>query len=551
MSFEEHMIDDGFDDAQDYMDYLSNQADDFFTNYYERNDFNFNRKPNIRTMQLYDWDTVLNFGKYKGETIKEVFNKDAQYIYWAFNDIETFCPSEEVFKSLKVRNTEMPILKLKEKKDLDIEVKKVLDEHLERYKRKVRELNSETMEELHEEIEYLKNENNSCCHFKKKIDGGTDGKIQWIFYDDCTLEICGDGCMPNYYYVMGGLEIGTKSPWNSYLDSIVSIIIEDGITSVGYYAFCNCSKLTSIIIPNSVVKIGDCAFNNCCNLTSITIPENVKRIGKFAFSNCENLQIVNYNAINCELMGCSMGYSNDSYAVTDTVFSNCNAFAVLNIGKLVKTIPYGAFYECCGLNSVIIPKNVTSIKDGAFFGCINLVSIVIPESIATIDESVFRGCDNLKHFCVQRKIPPTTTNDDYERYWYPSNDINKDICVLHVPIGSKNQYTNADYWKEFKTINDDIGKPIVKVVGIDQEAIYENDKVYHNVYFANYPRLDFSETVIKKSCLENICIESLFESKFPGMIKKVECEPYEIIDTKTGEKKILIWKNEFFPNQEE
>ena len=78
----------------------------------------------------------------------------------------------------------------------------------------------------------------------------------------------------------------STAPWDSQRDKIKTVVIKDGVTSIGKYAFFWCSGLTSITIPNSVTSIGEHAFANCSGLTSITIPNSVTSIGNGAFSGC-------------------------------------------------------------------------------------------------------------------------------------------------------------------------------------------------------------------------------------------------------------------------
>ena len=76
--------------------------------------------------------------------------------------------------------------------------------------------------------------------------------------------------------------------------SLTSVVIGDSVTSIGYEAFYNCSSLTSVVIPDSVTSIGGSAFYNCSSLTSVTIPDSVTSIGGVAFSGCSSLTTVNY-----------------------------------------------------------------------------------------------------------------------------------------------------------------------------------------------------------------------------------------------------------------
>ena len=138
------------------------------------------------------------------------------------------------------------------------------------------------------------------------------------------LTISGTGNMENWEYE-------NKAPWYEIRESIKEVIIEEGITSIGDYAFANCTSLTSIEIPEGVTSIGICAFGGCTSLTSIEIPDSV-------------INIKNY-----------------------------------------------AFYFCASLENIEIPENVNSIGASAFEGCTSLTNITIPENLTNIEYDVFEG----------------------------------------------------------------------------------------------------------------------------------------------------------------
>ncbi|MBE6594490.1 MAG: leucine-rich repeat domain-containing protein, partial [Ruminococcaceae bacterium] len=108
-----------------------------------------------------------------------------------------------------------------------------------------------------------------------------------------------------------------------------SVTIGDGVTSIGNYAFYNCTGLTSVTIGDGVTSIGDSAFRGCLSLTSINIPDGVTSIGNSAFYGCTILTSV-------------------------------------TIGDGVISIGYSAFRFCSSLTSINIPNSVTSIANWAF-----------------------------------------------------------------------------------------------------------------------------------------------------------------------------------------
>ena len=87
---------------------------------------------------------------------------------------------------------------------------------------------------------------------------GTFGdNVNWNLDTETELlKIIGTGAMKHYYY-------NSQAPWYSYISSIKSVEIEEGVTSIGDYAFQYCSGLTSVTIPNSVTSIGNEAFGGC------------------------------------------------------------------------------------------------------------------------------------------------------------------------------------------------------------------------------------------------------------------------------------------------
>jgi hypothetical protein len=159
------------------------------------------------------------------------------------------------------------------------------------------------------------------------------------------------------------------------------IVIPNGTTSIGEYAFYNYSTLESIVIPNSVTTIGDYAFYYCTLLKSIVIPDDVTSIGIAAFEGCELLESV---------------VIPDSVTYLDgRAFFNCISLTSVVIGNGVTDINNYTFSGCSSLTSVVIGNSVTGINGRAFENCISLTSIVIPKSVTYIALGAFYECTSL------------------------------------------------------------------------------------------------------------------------------------------------------------
>ena len=166
--------------------------------------------------------------------------------------------------------------------------------------------------------------------------------------------------------------------------SLTSVTIGDSVTTIGEGAFCECSSLTSVTIPDSVTTIGDAAFLVCSSLTSVTIPDSVTTIEAYTFYECSCLT--------------SVTIPDSVTTIGDYAFSGCSSLTSVTIGDSVTTIGEGAFCECSSLTSVTIPDSVTTIGDAAFLVCSSLTSVTIPDNVTIIGGYAFARCSNLREF---------------------------------------------------------------------------------------------------------------------------------------------------------
>ena len=186
---------------------------------------------------------------------------------------------------------------------------------------------------------------------------GTCGNdLTWSFADG-ILTISGSGAMENYH--MNGTQ-----PWALLNRQITDVSLPDELTSLGDYAFTDCTGLTSVTIGNSVTSLGEYSFLGCTGLTSITIGNNVTSIGKYAFCGCTGLT--------------SVTIPNNVTCIGESAFEGCTGISSVAIGNGVTSIGTEAFRGCSSLQDAIIGDSVGFIGDIIFYDCNNLTSLSLP-----------------------------------------------------------------------------------------------------------------------------------------------------------------------------
>ena len=249
----------------------------------------------------------------------------------------------------------------------------------------------------------------------------TDEELKEAFVDEWGVKYSKDGrkLLKAPYELNGTYSIrkGTKIicdwafGWSKFIGcrSLTSLVIPDGVTSIGKSAFSGCEYLSSIVIPDSVTSIGDMAFCGCSSLTRLVIPGSVSGIGFSAFENCKSLRsivipesVVNLNGNpfcrwDGELKCLSPYFIYDNKVLFNKDKSKIIAFRDKNttsyvIPDSVSCIGIGAFAYCKSLTSIVIPDSVTRIGGIAFLFCESLSNIVIPDSVTCIEKRAFAFC---------------------------------------------------------------------------------------------------------------------------------------------------------------
>ena len=276
----------------------------------------------------------------------------------------------------------------------------------------------------------------------------------WAFYG-CTGELIINSKIVEKNYSSDNYPMYNRYSW-LYGSKFTKLTIGNSVTSIGSYAFRNCTSLTSVTIPDSVTSMGEWAFYGCTSLTSVnisnlsawckidfsdsyanplyhaeklylngievtelTIPSDITTIKEYAFYGCSSLTNVTipdsvtsikwYAFYNCSSLT-SVTIGNSVTSIGDNAFYYCRSLTNVTIGNSVTSIGESAFSSCTSLTSVTIPNSVTSIGESAFSGCTSLTSITIPNSVTSIGWGAFYGCKSLTSITIPNSVTSIGNN---------------------------------------------------------------------------------------------------------------------------------------------
>ena len=208
--------------------------------------------------------------------------------------------------------------------------------------------------------------------------------LTWELDKAGTMTIEGSGAM--YDYGIGMLGDTERAPWidTQSKHPVKNLVVCEGVTHIGGYAFMGCTELESVEIADSVTSIGSAAFSGCESLISVSGGKNVSYIGTMAFMNCKALPAI-------EL-------SNKLEGIEFSTFSGCESLQSIALPSSIEYIGMNAFKNCKNLTYVAVPGSVEFglISNGIFEGCENLKSAAIQRGVTEIPQEMFKGCANLE-----------------------------------------------------------------------------------------------------------------------------------------------------------
>ncbi len=172
--------------------------------------------------------------------------------------------------------------------------------------------------------------------------------------------------------------------------SLGEVHLPDNLTSLGANAFGGCSILQEIVIPDGVTTIEKNTFSLCTALTDVTLPANLTAIGEGSFSNCESLATITI--------------PDSVTSIGKEAFSDCTLLTDITFPSSLESIGESAFSKT-GLKNVVLPEGLTSIGQNAFQSCSSLESIFLPSTVGEIEVPLFQHCENLNVIEVAEDNP--------------------------------------------------------------------------------------------------------------------------------------------------
>lgn len=283
---------------------------------------------------------------------------------------------------------------------------------------------------------------------------GTTGSCSWYSDMKGKLWIMGKGAMADY----GSYSV---TPWAKSNRTPNKVIVEEGVTTIGSYAFASPS-ITDVEMPDkSLEQVGNGAFKGSL-IKQIWMSQSTTIIGKEAFANCASLKDINvpeslvsigeYAFSGCVLNEFKLEFGSNLRTVGNFAFEDCEA-SYLSFAEGVQSISTGAFVgDFCGISKeLILPNSLTTIGATVFEG--SYKKIIIGTGITKIGEKAFISGATSGEMYVNLSTPPSVGDDIIvERTNWSSAESR---WTLYVPKGCKSAYLNKSPWNKFKSIVED------------------------------------------------------------------------------------------------
>lgn len=272
--------------------------------------------------------------------------------------------------------------------------------------------------------------------------------LTWTLNDEGILTISGTGDMWNFD------EDKNFAPWSDNKSKIEEIVIENGVISIGDYAFASCNNVFWVDLANTVKTVGSYAFKHCTGLTTFKeenwFPLGNALLEEGAFYGCTSLM--------------DLCIPDNVISIGGVCFYGCAKLNYITLPQNLETIGYRAFYNCFqdGDNitkiSLTIPPNVKSIGREAFYNTVRLYNIWFDGNAPVFNSEAFSGASMGAHYYIDDATWAESVKEDYggEISWLPRYGwTNNGYFILKEDTNSwghsKSSFFNGDEKKFYST----------------------------------------------------------------------------------------------------
>ena len=369
-----------------------------------------------------------------------------------------------------------------------------------------------------------------------------------------VLTITGTGEIPDY-------SSETQIPWNG--EQIKKLVINDGITRIGNYAFYGLEELEEITWSNTLISIGEYAFYNCVSLTEFIAPSSLELVEWSAFEGCTSISNIKLNEGLKEVeLDAFKETKIKSLTIPSTLeeFSSSACYGVLTLEEYVvaegnttfwtdngalcrtpeskKWVDFLAYPPASPLKTYKIPDGVTSLRNQAFQNSKNLEEVIIPDTVTLMNAYVFEKSGIKSITIPDTKIDPFGMGLFKDCTSLETVNIEAYIDETYLDSGLHATFENCISLKnvnisegKIKTIYRDAFK---NCTSLERIVIPEGTRIIEPSAFENCPSLkevvwpnsisDVSETAFKGCTLLNSKYPEDFTLKSDGYYRGEDIE---------------------------
>lgn len=233
-----------------------------------------------------------------------------------------------------------------------------------------------------------------------------------------TLTLTGSGA--TYDYDASWDDMDDSYVGNQWLDEetivkIKKIVLGDGITQIGNFAFAGCTNLQEIVFPQkNLKKIKENVFYGCSSLKEFIVPEGVESLGDSSFYGCSSIEKISFPSTLKEIPCFSNGFeglpklksvvlAEGIEKIADGAFCHHKNLKTIILPSTLKEIGEYSF-DYSGFVEITLPSNLRKVTRRAFEGDTNLKYVNLEDGVTIIEEDAFRDCTQLQYISIPESV---------------------------------------------------------------------------------------------------------------------------------------------------